>query len=213
MTTSYPGDIEPEKNFPISDELKRRNEFSKREVGLNHPDNSSFIRLNDDGDIEIFAAPGVGMVISGASKSISLFADKIKFFCSENGLRWNNFNFNYSAIDYSQPTLVQIDHKSIHSAQNNAHHYLAKLKNLEESEKQKTITIESDYGFATKEPQINQNYSSQISTEGLSEDQILLVQNILTEHTPEYIEYMVNLIKEGYTFAQAKDKADEIKNV
>ncbi len=210
---NYGASIQRSDKFNIEAELNKRNEFSRREVGLNHPDNHSFLRLNDDGDIEIFAAPGVGMVISGASKSISLFADKIKFFCSENGLRWNNFNFNYSAIDYSQPTLVQIDHKSIHSAQNDAHHYLAKLKNLEESEKQKTITIESDYGFATKEPQINQNYSSQISTEGLSEDQILLVQNILTEHTPEYIEYMVDLIKEGYTFAQARDKADEIKNV
>jgi len=213
MATSYPGDIEPEKNFPVSDELKRRNEFSKREVGLNHPDNSSFIRLNDDGDIEIFAAPGVGMIISGASKTISLFADKIRFFCSENGLRWNNFNFNYSAIDYSQPTLVQIDHKSIHNAQNDAHHYLGKIKDIEESEKEKIVTIESDYGFVSKEPQINQSYSSQISTEGLSEDQILLVQNILTEHTPEYIDYMVSLIKDGHTFAQAKDKADEIKNV
>jgi hypothetical protein len=213
IMTSYPSDVEPEKNFPISDELKRRNEFSKREVGLNHPDNSSFIRLNDDGDIEIFAAPGVGIVISGANRSISLFADKVRFFCSENGLRWNNFNFNYSAIDYSQPTLVQIDHKSIHNAQNDAYHYLAKLKNIEESEKQKTITIESDYGFASKEPEITQSYSSLIPTEGLSEDQILLVQNILAEHTPDYIEYMVGLIKEGYTFAQAKSKADEIKNV
>jgi hypothetical protein len=90
---------------------------------------------------------------------------------------------------------------------------LAKLKNIEESEKQKTITIESDYGFASKEPEITQSYSSLIPTEGLSEDQILLVQNILAEHTPDYIEYMVGLIKEGYTFAQAKSKADEIKNV
>ncbi len=109
--------------------------------------------------------------------------------------------------------MVQIDHKSIHNAQNDAHHYLGKIKDIEESEKEKIVTIQSDYGFVSKEPQINQNYSSQISTEGLSEDQILLVQNILTEHTPEYIDYMVSLIKDGHTFAQAKDKADEIKNV
>ena len=83
MATSYPGDIEPEKNFPVSDELKRRNEFSKREVGLNHPDNSSFIRLNDDGDIEIFAAPGVGMIISGDSKTIKNTQSSFRFaFCT-----------------------------------------------------------------------------------------------------------------------------------
>jgi hypothetical protein len=37
--------------------FKKRNEFSRREVGLNHPDNNSFIKLSDSGDIEIMAAP------------------------------------------------------------------------------------------------------------------------------------------------------------
>lgn len=202
-----------QKDFSIADELKRRNQFSRREVGLNHPDNESFIRLNDDGDIEIFAAPGVGMVISATSKTISLFANKIRFFCSEDGLRWNNFNFNYSAIDYSQPTLVQINTKSIHTAQNDAQHYLAKLKTLEESEDQKAVTIRGDYGFVPEEPNTDQNYNSLISLNGLNEQEIMLVQNILPEHSRGYIEYLVDLIKSGNTFAQAKAKADEIKDV
>jgi len=213
MSNLYAESIEPEKNFSVAGELKRRNEFSRREVGFNHPDNNSFLRLNDDGDIEIFAAPGVGIVISGTGRSISLFADKIRMFCSETGLRWNNFNFNYSAIDYSQPTLVRVDPKSIHTAQNDAQHYLAKLKTLEESEEQKAVTIKGDYQFEPQRPDTSQTYNSLIPTEGLSEQEVMLVQNIMSEHSREYIEYLVELIKQGSTFAQAKSKADEIKNV
>jgi len=213
MNNSYKDNIPSVKEFSVSDELQRRTEFSRREVGLNHPDNNSYIRLNDDGDIEIFATPGVGMVISASGRSISLFADKIKFFSSENGLRWNNFNFNYSATDYSQPTLVKINKELINSGQNNAKHYLNKLKNIEEKEQQKPITIDSDYGFVSGELNTDQNYSSLIPTDGLSNLEIMLVQNILKEHSREYIEYLVELIKQGSTFAQAKLKADEIKNV
>lgn len=213
MSDPYSATNHVQKDFSISDELKRRNEFSRREVGLNHPDNNSFLRLTDDGDIEIFAAPGVGIVISATSKSISLFANKIRFFCSEEGLRWNNFNFNYSAADYSQPTLIKIDSKSIHTAQNDALHYLSKLKDLEQSEEQKAVTIRGDYGFAQKEPISDQNYNSLISLDGLNEQEIMLVQNILPEHSKEYIEYLVELIKNGASFPQAKAKADEVKNV
>jgi hypothetical protein len=45
-------------------ETNKRTSFSQREVGFNHPDTPSFVRLSDSGDIEIFAAPGVGLVIN-----------------------------------------------------------------------------------------------------------------------------------------------------
>ena len=41
----------------------------------------------------------------------------------------------------------------------------------------------------------------------------MIVHNILKEHSAEYIEYLIDLLKEGYEFSQAKSKADEIKNV
>lgn len=213
MYQQYQSAIQKNSEFSVSDELNKRTEFSRREVGFNHPDNNSFLRLNDDGDIEIFATQGVGIVISASGRSISFFGDKIKFFCSENGLRWNNFNFNYSATDYSQPTLVKVDPKTINSGQNGAEHYLAKLKILEEKDAQLPITIKGDYGFNSEELNNDQKYDSLIPTEGLSEQEIMLVQNILKEHSRGYIEYLVALIKNGYTFAQAKSKADEIKNV
>ena len=37
--------------------------------------------------------------------------------------------------------------------------------------------------------------------------------NILKDHTNEYMEYAVELMKNGYTNEQAKEKADKDKNV
>ena len=213
---------QPAANFPVGTELSRRNQFSQREVGLNHPDNDSFIkladtnsflRLNDEGDVEIFAAPGVGIVISASSRTISFFAEKVRFFCAEDGLRWNEFNFNYSASDYSQPTLVKVDPKTIHMAQNSAYHYLAKLKDIDKKEEQKPITINEEYGFSQQQPETGQKYTSAFSMEGLNPDQIVFLDNILKDNSAEYVEYIVDLMKNGYSNQQAKEKADKDKNV
>lgn len=204
---------QPNANFPVGAELSRRNQFSQREVGLNHPDTNSFLRLNDEGDVEIFAAPGVGIVISASSRTISFFAEKVRFFCAEDGLRWNEFNFNYSASDYSQPTLVKVDPKTIHMAQNSAYHYLAKLKDIDQKEAQKPITINEEYGFSQQQPETGQKYTSAFSMEDLNPDQIVFLDNILKDHSTEYIEYVVGLMKDGYSNQQAKEKADKDKNV
>jgi hypothetical protein len=196
--------------FQVESELSRRREFSRREVGLNHPDTPSFIRLNDDGDIEIFAAPGIGIVISAVGNSISLFADNIRMFTKDDGLRWNNHNFNYSAIDYSQPTLVKIDYKSIHSPQNHAQYYLSKLDEISEKDRGKSITIQGEKGFAPQQMKINSNYSSDISLDGLTQDQIDLVENVLKEYSKEHVVKVIELLKQGYSFSQAQEKAKEL---
>lgn len=204
---------QPSTSFSVGSELNRRNQFSQREVGLNHPDNNSFLRLNDEGDIEIFAAPGVGIIISASSKTISFFAEKVRFFCAEDGLRWNEFNFNYSSSDYSQPTLVKIDPKVIHSAQNEAYHYLGKLKDIEQKQTQFPITMDNEYGFGYQKTETGQNLDTSISTEGLTPDQINFLNNVLKDYSNEYIEYAVSLMKSGYSNQQAKEKADQEKNV
>lgn len=200
---------QPSDRFYVESELSRRSEFSRREVGLNHPDTPGFIRLNDDGDIEIFAAPGIGIVISAVGNSISLFADNIRMFTKEEGLRWNNYNFNYSAIDYSQPTLVKIDYKSIHSPQNHAEYYLSKLKEISEKDKEKPITIQGEKGFGVQQPKVDSNYSSQISLDGLNQEQITLVENVLKEYPKDYIIKIIDLLKQGYSFSQAQEKVKE----
>lgn len=198
---------EQETSFPLDQELKKRKEFSDREVGITHPDLSSFIRLNDQGDIEIFASPGVGIIISTRSKSISLFADSIRLHTREDGLRWNNYNFNYSASTYIEPTLVKLNPKTIHSAQNGISYYLDRINDVEEEEKQKTVTIDGDYGFNITPSSFEQKFTSDIDLSDLTIEQAGLIQAYLTEYSKETIVLTIQYIKEGLNFEQALQRA------
>jgi hypothetical protein len=194
--------------FPIEKEIEKRREFSDREVGITHPDLSSFIRLNDQGDIEIFAAPGIGIVISARSKSVSLFGDAIRFFSKEDGLRWNSYNFNYSASSYVEPTLVKINQKTIHSAVNGVYHFLDRLSDLEQEEEPKIGTINPNYVFGERAPEVvSQKYSSMENYEGLTLEQIGLVEAYSSDFSQQHINMIIGLLKEGYDFQQAHQKA------
>jgi hypothetical protein len=198
--------------IPIGNEIKKRKEFSDREVGLTHPDLSSFIRLNDRGDIEIFVAPGVGIVLSAKSKSISFFSDSVRFFTKEDGFRWNSYNFNYCASSYIEPTLVKINHKNIHSATNGVAYYLNNANTYRDQEEQIPITIVGEYGFSQKEQHVQQIYQSDYSLDGLTDEQIALLEIYRTDHSKEHILLMIEYIKAGSTFEQAHVLASKETN-
>lgn len=200
------------RDVPPEFELKKRKEFSDREVGLTHPDLNSFIRLNDQGDIEIFAAPGVGVVISSRSKSISFFGDSIRMFCKEDGLRWNSYNFNYSASSFAEPTLVKINYKDIHSAQNNANYYLDTAKMIEQEEKQKPITIMAENSFSTRTSIPKQDLISDYDLSDLSFEQIGLIEAYISSYSSEHIQLIIKYIREGLTFDQAHQQASRDLN-
>ena len=195
------------KDYPVELELDRRKQFSEREVGLNHPDNESFLRLNDQGDIEIFAAPGIGIVISSRSKSISLFADSIRFHCKEDGLRWNNYNFNYSASNFAEPTLVKINLKNIHSAQNGASYYLDAVKLIEEEESQKPVTINAENKFKTRDSILEQKYISDDNISDLTFEQAGLLEAYSTSYSQNHINLIIKYLRMGYTFSDAHQQA------
>lgn len=87
-------------------------EFGNQEPGLNHPDNPAFIRLRNDGAIEIMADDGVGIILDPRSRSITMVADHVKFFTrEEGGIRWNDTELNSRATRFDEPTLVQADNE------------------------------------------------------------------------------------------------------
>ncbi len=90
--------------------IAEKDKFSDREVGLTHPGNDSFIRICDNGDIEIVAGDAVSIILSAKTRSATITADHIKFITRhEDGLRWNDLSFNEHATTFSEPTFVRFD--------------------------------------------------------------------------------------------------------
>lgn len=88
--------------------VNQQDKFGGREVGINHPDNSSFFKIKDNGDLEFVVGDGLGMIFHAARRTITIFADNIKFMTNEDaGLRWNNFSFNAKATNYSEPAFIK----------------------------------------------------------------------------------------------------------
>jgi hypothetical protein len=127
--------------------------------------------------------------------------------CNEDGLRWNNYNFNYSSSDYSEPTLVKLNYKNIHSAQNGISYYLDRMNDLEDQENQKTITISGDYGFNQEQIIPQQTYTSEDNLSDLTFEQVGLLEAYSSNYSKEHIDLMVKYIREGLTFDQSHLRA------
>lgn len=207
------------------DELNRRKNFSQREVGLTHPDNSSFVRLTDSGDIEIFSAPGVGIIINGSTKTISLFADNIKFYTKEDGLKWNSMEFNHSATLFSEPTFVNAGDKSYNPAFLNMDHYLKNLDLIDKEDSQQNVTINGSYAYRqnTDTDVVSTNVvESSVLDNYFTKEQITLIQSSWDNYGEQYknttnsdqsINHFVNKIKDymndSYSIEQAINKIIE----
>lgn len=89
------------------DLLAQQSKFGGREVGLTHPDVFSFIKIGDNGDIQLMAQDGLGIIISASQHCIFLVGDTVKFLTkSDEGLKWNKLAFNSKATKYSEPAFV-----------------------------------------------------------------------------------------------------------
>jgi hypothetical protein len=208
MIDDYDANVSSNDLFDESYEIKKRTEFSNREVGINHPDNSSFLRVTDAGEIEIFACPGVGIVINSNTRSVSIFADNIKFYSrDDDGLRWNGMSFNPASDMYNEPALIKTNSFSNNPAYHNATHFLDNLENLEDPALNIPITIDGKYGFsAPKNP---------IQDQGSSAGEIIIpknTQNLIDSYaktnTDIKVQALIKLIKGGYSFSEAKNKVD-----
>lgn len=201
-------------NFNESEELRKRTTFSRREVGLTHPDTSAFVRLNDRGEVEIFAGEELGIVISPSTRSISIFADVVKIVTKEDyGLRWNNMSFNYSGDEFSEPSLVKTSQKEINSGFNYANYYLESLDNFELFDKEtNVVTISGEYGFSKNPDDLDSRSAAVISGKISEEDYVLLKEYGLT-NSQEKVDYIKKLLESGFTFSQAREKTMRDKGV
>lgn len=202
--------------FNESAELEKRNTFSRREVGLTHPDTSSFIKLNDKGDIEIFANEELGIVISPTTGTISVFADVFKIYTKEDaGFRWNNKSFNHAGDSFHEPSLVSTEIKEVNPGFNYANYYLDGVEEFEEtnSSSNNIITINGEFAFR-KEPTEKVNGGIPASNSmTISQENLELLKEYALTNNQEKIDYMRTLLHSGFTFSQAREKTLRDKGV
>jgi hypothetical protein len=201
-------------NFNEAEELRRRSTFSRREVGLTHPDTSAFVKLNDMGEVEIFAGEELGIIISPTTRSISIFADVVKIVTKEDyGLRWNNMSFNYSGDEFNEPSLVKTSEKEINSGFNYANYYLEALDDFEVLDKEtNVVTISGEYGFS-KNPVDSEGRSAAVISGKISDEDYALLKEYGYTNSQEKVDYMRKLLESGFTFSQAREKTIRDKGV
>lgn len=95
--------------------IDQQDQYGANEVGVIHPTNLSFLRIKDNGDIEISAGEGLAIILHPGKKMISFVADEIKFLTKTNGLKWNNVKFNSGATTFNEPTLIPVNYEEIYS--------------------------------------------------------------------------------------------------
>jgi len=201
-------------NFNEAEELNRRSTFGRREVGLTHPDTSAFVRLNDRGEIEIFAGEELGLVISPQSRSISIFADVVKIVTKEDyGLRWNNMSFNYAGDMYSEPSLIETSEKEYNSGYLYADYYLDPIAGYDEVEKSNNVTtINGDFAFAGSLGELRSESPLKSGSSKINENDMKLLKNYAEDNNDEKVQYMIKLLESGFSFSQAKEKTERDKS-
>lgn len=185
-------------------ELKRRKEFSNREVGITHPDHKGFIRIADSGEIEIFAAPGIGLILNPNTRSVSIVADSIKFFCrDDDGLRWNDKSFNPASDVYNEPALLKTNDFLNNPAYYRSNYYLNNLQQFTQNQEQSPITIMGEYGLG-----LNLGNDAPITSDPnkLTLEQKNLIDTYAKTHTESEVALLIEFMSNGYTFDESLDK-------
>lgn len=106
------------------DLLLQKNVFNTSEVGITHQNTPAYIRLCDNGDVEIVATEGLGIVLHAANKSVTIIADSIKLLTKEDGLRWNDHHFNPNGSEWTEPALLKKDVDDIHGVFDGIDNYI-----------------------------------------------------------------------------------------
>lgn len=196
--------------FDENYEIKRRKQFSHREVGLTHPDTASFIRIADGGAIEIFACPGVGIVINPGTRSISLFADNIKFYCKDNdGLRWNSMSFNPASDMYNEPALIKTNDFENNPAFYNAVRYLNNLEEMDQSGPNIPVTIDGEYGFS-RPSNPSGSYPDRSDENYFSPELNFLIQSYAKNNSDFKVQKLIEFLKNGYSFNDSIEKLNNL---
>ena len=111
-------------------QLSIEDRFSLDEVGLTHPNTNAYVKLCNDGSVEIYAGNDTGVFMNPNTKTITFMADKVKFITNnENGICWNDKELNSQATSFTEPALVPIESRPENGAYRDFSNYIRGVDN------------------------------------------------------------------------------------
>jgi hypothetical protein len=110
--------------------------YRPNEVGVTHPTMPAFIRLKDNGDVEIVACEGCSIILHPAKRSITFVADSIKFLTKGGmqGMTWNGMAFNENANTFNEPTLVPVQDDDAYSPYKGVEQFIYQAGNTDQDD-------------------------------------------------------------------------------
>jgi len=70
--------------------------IEEEEVALKHDDTASIVKLTDEGFIDVFAGPQLGVRIDPHTNSINLFGDSVNVIANNFNVRTKPYGFNWN---------------------------------------------------------------------------------------------------------------------
>jgi len=94
----------------LASKISQQDRYGMSDTGVTNPHTDAYIKLSVNGEVEIYAGNGTGIILNPDSRSITLMGDSIKFITNdEDGMRWNGMSFNSQATEYSEPALLPFE--------------------------------------------------------------------------------------------------------
>lgn len=96
--------------------------IKQKEVALKHNDSGAIVKLSDDGFIDVFAGPQLGIRIDPNTNSVNLFGDTVNVIANNFNVRTKPYGFNWNGRVFN-PNLYSGEDKSVMTTTTNKMRY------------------------------------------------------------------------------------------
>lgn len=93
-------------------EDERDYQIEQEEIALKHLETGAIVKLTDDGFIDVFAGPSLGLRLDPHTKSINLFGENVNVMANQFNVRTKPYGFNWNGQTFN-PNLYAKEESSV----------------------------------------------------------------------------------------------------
>lgn len=86
--------------------------IEEEEVALKHDETGAIVKLTDDGYVDIFAGPQLGIRLDPVNNSVNIFGDSVNVITNNFNVRTKPYGFNWNGRVFN-PSLYSTDNQDV----------------------------------------------------------------------------------------------------